>query len=92
MGKGGNIAVRQVPLPQGTGTVFHYPGYRRDTLLDRHPRDHRFFQGRKDSYQRYGAGGCRCSVILESRGPQEGSPGCSGLSKRYKLGLPNGSA
>ena len=51
-----------------------------------------FFQGRKDPYQRYGARGCGCRAVLESFGPQEGSPGCSRLSKRHKLGLPNGSA
>jgi hypothetical protein len=34
MGKGGGLAIRQVPLSQGTGIVFHYPDHRRNTLLD----------------------------------------------------------
>ena len=31
----------------------------------------KFLQGRKDPHKRYGAGGCRCRVVLESRGPQK---------------------
>src|SRR5271169_5481831 len=59
--------------------------HRRSSLFDRHPRHHLFVQGGKDPYQRHGAGQCRCSVILESLGPEESGPRCRRLSKRNQL-------
>jgi regulator of protease activity HflC (stomatin/prohibitin superfamily) len=35
------LRLGQVPRAEGAGAVFHYPGHRHDSLLDRHPRHHR---------------------------------------------------
>ena len=74
VGQSGGFAFGQIPFAQGPWSVFHHSGHRRDSLLDRHARDHHRLQSRENPHQRYGSRGCGCRAFLESHRSKEGGP------------------
>jgi hypothetical protein len=87
VGPGRGAAARPLPRPQGSRPVFHHSDHRDRRLLDRHPRHHEFVQGREDSHQGHGAGGCRRRAVLEGGRPEEGGARRGRLCERHQLGV-----